>query len=217
MQQNAYIITDDARFARMLSIELTSIGVSIITSDEFDKTASKNKDIYVIADLDCVSYEKLEKYSKRASLVGFSRLSVYEVQDEASLCTVFLHRPFLITELLDIFNSNVEKTTHRSSQKKTKLSINFRRSILIDHTKKAVIWGDMMIPLSENEFKVFFELYENEGTSVSREKINSLLGADGGNMGDVYVCYLRRKIDNKLGLKLIYTVRGKGYMLKNPI
>ena len=34
-------------------------------------------------------------------------------------------------------------------------------------------------------------------------------------MGDVYICHLRRKIDNKLGLKLIYTIRGKGYMLKN--
>jgi len=58
-------------------------------------------------------------------------------------------------------------------------------------------------------------LYQNRGETVNRETIDMLLGADDSNMGDVYICHLRRKIDNKLGLKLIYTIRGKGYTLKN--
>jgi DNA-binding response OmpR family regulator len=69
--------------------------------------------------------------------------------------------------------------------------------------------------LSDNEYKVLSVLCENRGEAVPREEICSLLGVTDGNMGDVYICHLRRKIDNKLGLKLIYTVRGKGYMLKN--
>jgi DNA-binding response OmpR family regulator len=73
----------------------------------------------------------------------------------------------------------------------------------------------MRIPLSDNECKVLSTLCQNRGEIVEREKIYALLGADEGNMGDVYICHLRRKIDNKLGLKLIYTVRGKGYILKN--
>ena len=51
--------------------------------------------------------------------------------------------------------------------------------------------------------------------SVLREEIDAILSVDDGNMSDVYICHLRRKLDNKLGLKLIYTIRGKGYMLKN--
>ena len=80
---------------------------------------------------------------------------------------------------------------------------------------KAAIWGDRIIPLSDNEYKVLSLLCENRREVVERERIYAELGAEDGNMGDVYICHLRRKLDNKLGIKLIYTIRGKGYMLKN--
>ena len=46
------------------------------------------------------------------------------------------------------------------------------------------------------------------------ERNYDVIGAGQGNMGDVYICFLRKKIEGKLGLKLIYTVRGTGYVLK---
>ena len=91
---------------------------------------------------------------------------------------------------------------------------NFQK-LTVDQNSKNAIWGDEVIPLSDNEYKVLTLLYQNRGETVNRETIDMLLGADGSNMGDVYVCHLRKKIDNKLGLKLIYTIRGKGYTLKN--
>ena len=85
----------------------------------------------------------------------------------------------------------------------------------MDPTGKAAVWGDMRVSLSENEYKLLSLLCEMRGETVTREQIDEILGATEGNMGDVYICHLRRKLDNQLGLKLIYTVRGKGYMLKN--
>jgi two-component system copper resistance phosphate regulon response regulator CusR len=73
------------------------------------------------------------------------------------------------------------------------------------------VWGGVW----KNEYKVLSVLCENRGETVDRDRIYSILGAEEGNMGDVYICHLRKKIDNPLGIKLIYTVRGKGYMLKN--
>ena len=49
------------------------------------------------------------------------------------------------------------------------------------------------------------------GEIISRERIMGLLGADDGNISDVYICHLRKKLDEKLGRKLIITERGKGY------
>jgi DNA-binding response OmpR family regulator len=80
---------------------------------------------------------------------------------------------------------------------------------------KSAVWGDVRISLSDYEYKVLSLLCDNRCEVVEREQISALLGVDDGNMGDVYICHLRRKIDNKLGIKLIYTIRGRGYMLKN--
>ena len=69
------------------------------------------------------------------------------------------------------------------------------------------------IRLSEREYLVFSRLYENRGATVAREELEAALGAEGGNEADVYVCFLRRKLESD-GKRRIFTVRGVGYVLK---
>ena len=71
---------------------------------------------------------------------------------------------------------------------------NFQK-LTVDQNSKNAIWGDEVIPLSDNEYKVLTLLYQNRGETVNRETIDMLLGADDSNMGDVYVCHLRKKIE----------------------
>ena len=120
-----------------------------------------------------------------------------------------MRRPFFISDFLGAFGQT-DGISVRSTPSSKK-----RYLLTVDEKAKVALWGDMRIPLSDNECKVLATLCESRGELVARETIYALLGAEDGNMGDVYICHLRRKIDNKLGLKLIYTVRGKGYMLKN--
>ena len=68
--------------------------------------------------------------------------------------------------------------------------------------------------LSPNEYSIVKALLDHRAEPVSRAELLALVGESNANKVDVYVCYLRRKIDEKLGFKLIYTVRGKGYMIK---
>ena len=60
----------------------------------------------------------------------------------------------------------------------------------------------------------------SKGAAVSREKIeNNAWNYDyegGSNVVDVYISYLRRKIDDGFEQKLIHTVRGAGWMIKEP-
>ena len=56
-------------------------------------------------------------------------------------------------------------------------------------------------------------LCDNANEAVSREDMNKLFGAEDGNIAEVYICKLRKKLEEPLGKRLIYTVRSKGYKI----
>ena len=73
------------------------------------------------------------------------------------------------------------------------------------------------LTLSSSEMALLELLFDERGTPVSRERIAAEIFPEadaGSNVADVYICYLRKKIDEKLGRTFIVTVRGKGYMIK---
>lgn len=74
------------------------------------------------------------------------------------------------------------------------------------------------ISLSKKEYELLEYLMHNQGVVLSREKIEDHIwnfDYEGGtNVVDVYISYLRRKIDGGSKSKLIHTIRGKGYVLR---
>lgn len=79
--------------------------------------------------------------------------------------------------------------------------------------KNMVRYNGTDIRLSDYEWKLLRKLCENAGDPVSRECLNSLFGASGGNIADVYVCRLRKKLEMINGKRVIFTVRSKGYKI----
>jgi len=77
------------------------------------------------------------------------------------------------------------------------------------------------IDLSAREYSILEALIRNAGTVMSREKIESSVwnyDYEGGtNVIDVYIRYLRKKIDDDFDTKLIHTVRGVGYVLREDV
>ena len=74
-----------------------------------------------------------------------------------------------------------------------------------------VVIGERRIALSKTEMTVLKLLCEEEGRTVSRETIMAAIGATEGNIGDVYICRLRKKLEESVGSRLIFTIRKKGY------
>lgn len=70
------------------------------------------------------------------------------------------------------------------------------------------------IVLSEYEARLLLRLCQSKGEAVSREELNLLLGASGGNIADVYICRLRKKLEEADGRRRIFTVRSKGYRIE---
>ncbi|MCM1286022.1 MAG: response regulator transcription factor [Acetobacter sp.] len=87
----------------------------------------------------------------------------------------------------------------------------------LDSSSKIVKRGDRVINLSAKEFSLLEYLIRNKEKVLSREQIeNNIYNFDyegGTNVVDVYIRYLRKKIDEDFDVKLIHTVRGIGYVL----
>ncbi len=90
--------------------------------------------------------------------------------------------------------------------------------LVIDLGKMSVKRGDKIIDLSAKEFAILAYMMQNIGIVLSRERIENHIwnyeyqGAS--NMIDVYIKNLRIKMDKDFEPKLIHTVRGVGYVLK---
>ena len=82
-----------------------------------------------------------------------------------------------------------------------------------DRDEKYVIYKNQKILLTDGERRVLLRLGQADGAPVSREELKRCLGAEEGNITDVYVCRLRRKLELPFETRIIRTVRGKGYSL----
>ena len=78
--------------------------------------------------------------------------------------------------------------------------------------------GGKQITLSGKEFSLLRYMVQNPGIVLSRDKLEQHIWnydfTGGSNVIDVYIRYLRKKIDEGHDKKLIHTVRGAGYVLK---
>ena len=93
------------------------------------------------------------------------------------------------------------------------------QGVTLDIERHEVRVGDEPIDLTNREFEVLKALMENRNVVMSRERLMQLAsGYDfvgETNVIDVYIRHLRSKIDDRFALKLITTVRGVGYVIRD--
>ncbi|MGN1412513.1 MAG: response regulator transcription factor [Oscillospiraceae bacterium] len=89
--------------------------------------------------------------------------------------------------------------------------------LIVETDSRKVTRGGKNIELSTKEFSILEYLIRNKNIVLSREKIEQnawdVSYEGGSNIVDVYIRYLRQKIDNGFDTKLIHTKRGAGYIL----
>ena len=124
----------------------------------------------------------------------------------------YLIKPFSFDELSARIRAMLRKVNGAPSSVYTVLDL------MVDTASKKVTRGGKSIELSAKEYALLEYLITNKGIVLSREKIeNHIWNFDyegGTNVIDVYISYLRRKIDHGFEKKLIHTVRGSGYVLR---
>ncbi len=116
-----------------------------------------------------------------------------------------LTRPFLVKELVEL----IEKASGGALDKPQK-------ELHVSPVSNHAVYKGERVELSELEHKILYYLYLRRDKYVSQSELASeFFGKESSvNPVRVYISYLRNKFDEAFGVKLIYTVRGKGYMLK---
>ncbi|MBD0724008.1 DNA-binding response regulator [Flavobacterium sp. L1I52] len=126
----------------------------------------------------------------------------------------YLVKPFKFTEL----EARIAALARRSSQKHQPNSLIQIDDLEIDNRAKSVKRNGEVIQLTAKEFKLLQYLANNPEIILSREQIlDNVWGISfdmNTNVVDVYINYLRNKIDKPFQNKLIHTIKGLGYILK---
>ena len=124
----------------------------------------------------------------------------------------YLVKPFAFEELL----ARIRVMTRKHAGNRT--NVFTVGDLTLDTASHTVKRGGKDISLSAKEYEILEYMMYNKGLILSREKIeNHVWNFDysgGTNVVDVYIRYLRKKIDDGKERKLIHTVRGAGYVLK---
>ena len=93
------------------------------------------------------------------------------------------------------------------------------KSLVLDERRHKVTWEGREITLTNREFLMLKTLLLNQDIVLSRDTLlEEVCGYDyvgETNVVDVYIRYLRSKIDEVFGIKMIQTVRGVGYVIKS--
>ena len=124
----------------------------------------------------------------------------------------YLVKPFEFEELM----ARLRVLTRRKTAAKSNLYV--CGDLTVDIARHRVTRGNAEIEVTAKEYALLEYLIRNKGVVVSREQIETnLWNGDtivGSNVVDVYIRMLRKKVDADYETKLIQTVRGYGYVLK---
>jgi DNA-binding response OmpR family regulator len=127
----------------------------------------------------------------------------------------YLVKPFVFEELLARVRALIRRSSGGVSNVFT------AANLTLDADARTVYRGDVLIDLTNKEFAILEYMMRNEGVVLTRERINNHMwnyDYDGtSNIVDVYIRYIRKKIDDSFTPKLLHTIRGVGYVLRvNP-
>ncbi len=125
----------------------------------------------------------------------------------------YLTKPFAFTELLARIRAIVRRNNEGND------NILVAKDLKMDLVKRTVIRDNNLIELTTREFSLLEYFVKNKNTVLTRamitEKVWNINFISDTNVVDVYINHLRRKIDKSFATKLIHTIRGVGYTLKD--
>ncbi|MBO4470868.1 MAG: response regulator transcription factor [Clostridia bacterium] len=221
------IVEDEKKIARFLELELKHEGYEVDTA--FDgrsglNTALETNPDLLILDLmlpELSGIEVCRRLRHTSDLPIIMLTAKDDVSDKVMGLDMgaddYVTKPFAIEELLARIRVALKKrragTPADSGQEDHILTAG---CISIDTASWQVRVKDEPVALTKKEFDTLRYLMEHRGTAVTRDQImNEVWGYDfigDSNIVDVYIRYLRHKIDDHYNIKTIHTIRSVGYL-----
>lgn len=231
MGAHILIVEDEEKLARFVELELLHEGYQVTKSGngrEALSMAEKERFDLILLDILLPGLNGLEVL-RRLMQEGISTPVILLTARDAVMDKVagldagavdYITKPFAIEELLarirvglklhgTVSNSQIEEKEEGMLQ---------WQNLILSEKRHQVTWNGQEIHLTNREFRMLQVLLENRNMVLSRETLlEKVCGYDymgETNVVDVYVRFLRSKIDEVYGVKMIRTVRGVGYVIK---
>ncbi len=223
---NILIVQRDREIQKYLKKGLKELGYTVeICSDRDDAYYHIKSDNYDLAILD-IDIEngngielcsEIREINKKIGIIFLSSENDIEkkVQSLDSGADDYITKPFSFIELAGRIRAILRRCKGNINKTENNLTIkNLKLDLLTREAKR----GDREIELTYREFALLEYLIRNKNLVLSRtmirEKIWNMNYTANTNIVDVYMTHLRNKIDKGEEEKIIYTVRGVGYILK---
>ena len=223
MAVNILIIEDEAALARFLELELTHEGYAVTkAADGREGLAEALGGQYDLVLLDVMlpglnGLEVLRRLRAESGVPVIMVTARDSVMDKVSGLDMgandYITKPFSIEELLARIRAVLRDRQTRMTARPLRCG-----PLALDPARHTVCFGDTPLTLTFKEFLLLQTLLEERDIVLTRdallEKVWGYDYAGETNVVDVYIRYLRQKIDDRFGVKLIHTVRGVGYVIK---
>lgn len=223
MSSKILIIEDEEKIARFIELELGFEGYTITkafdgrTGLELAETAEFDLILLDIMLPQLSGMEVLRRIRRTSSVPIIMLTARDSVMDKvAGLdngANDYITKPFAIEELLARIRTVLRNTLPED------VDVLSASGLQLDTARRSVTMMGKLIDLTKREFDLLHFLLKNKGRVISRESLlENVWGFDFSgetNAVDVYVRFLRGKIDEVFNIKLIHTVRGVGYVIKD--
>jgi len=226
MQEKILLVEDEEKLARMVELELQYEGYAV--EKAFDGRSGLEKactGAYDLVLLDIMlplmsGIEVLRRLRRECQTPVIMLTARDTVVDKVTGLDMgasdYITKPFATEELLARIRAALRKTEGKpEAQNDALLGIGTLR---MDVERYTVTVGGKPVELTRREFDLLRYLLENKGKVISRETLlDHVWGFDfvgETNAVDVYIRFLRAKIDEHFSIKLIHTVRGVGYVIR---
>ena len=230
MNERLLVIEDETSIARILQLELEHEGYSVGRAED----GRKGLEMALSGEWDLVlldvmlpglnGIEVLRRIRSSGSQIPVVLLTARDtVPDKVSGFETgandYITKPFAMEELLARVR-NLLRIFQQKQAEDEKGDVLKAADLTIELRTRKVYRKEIAVELTPREFDLLVYLAENKNQEKTREQILSdVWGYDfvgETNLVDVYIRYLRQKIDRGFRTKLIHTIRGVGYMLKEP-
>lgn len=225
MADKILLVEDEEKLARMVELELRYEGYEV--AKVFDgrsglELAQSGQFDLVLLDImlpHLSGMEVLRRLRREGNTIPVIMLTardnvVDKVSGLDSGADDYVTKPFDIEELLARIRAALRKRPTVRTEENTLTA----GPVSMDLERHEVAVNGTVVELTKREFDLLHHLLENKGRVLSREALlDQVWGFDfvgETNSVDVYIRFLRSKIDEAFQIKLIHTVRGVGYVIK---
>jgi len=218
------LVEDEKQISDYISKGLSEAGYSVDTVDNGEDAISYaiNYDYSLILldimipkknGIEVVKYLKKQKDNTHIILISAKDQIQDKVVGLDAGADDYLIKPFAFSELL----ARIRSVFRRNSQGNNNILI--AQNLKMNLVKRDVSRDEQVIELTTREFNLLEYFMKNKNTILTRmmitEKVWNINFISDTNVVDVYINHLRKKIDKAFDKKLIHTVRGVGYILKD--